>query len=280
MRYSENYGLYLPEGSDFVSPEQFNDNFTTLDRKLKVVEDKANSHKHGIAELTGVAAEGHKHSAGDIASGVLAKERVPYKTDAEHYDAFFRVTDLSQAVSCEKSQRNTYSFKIPFPVTQTERPARVLTRVGPNWGNWSLGRPSSSIPQFAVLDMAYGDDGIVGSISGVFRGSWTWANDYSENIWNWVKLPLIGSEWRNEEIISYSGGTTSGYADWTGFCGNAFFKSTIKPAESSSYFGFNIGNISYDRTGIVLEIKSNAHPLNNVTQVGTLTFRADIFIFN
>ncbi|WP_251447047.1 hypothetical protein [Vermiculatibacterium agrestimuris] len=54
MKYSENYHLYLPEGSDFVTPEQYNDNFKALDTKLKAVETAAESvvgHTHGMADI-------------------------------------------------------------------------------------------------------------------------------------------------------------------------------------------------------------------------------------
>lgn len=56
MKYSQNYHLYLPEGSDYVTPEQYNANFVTLDGKLKEMGDsKANSiHGHGVDDISGV----------------------------------------------------------------------------------------------------------------------------------------------------------------------------------------------------------------------------------
>lgn len=59
MRYSENYHLYLPEGSDFVSPEQFNSNFNAIDTKLKEVETEAKK------------VSGHTHAAEDLKPGTF-----------------------------------------------------------------------------------------------------------------------------------------------------------------------------------------------------------------
>lgn len=61
MKYSKNYHLYLPEGSDFVSPEQYNNNFETLDTKLKAVEAQAEQvvgHTHGMADIIPETADG------------------------------------------------------------------------------------------------------------------------------------------------------------------------------------------------------------------------------
>lgn len=42
MKYSENYHLALPDGSDFLSPSQYNENFQAIDSHLKTVEDEVN----------------------------------------------------------------------------------------------------------------------------------------------------------------------------------------------------------------------------------------------
>lgn len=63
MKFSENYHLYLPEGSDFVSPEQFNGNFTELDKLLKAVDKKAEDAATSVGE--------HEHSAGEITPGTF-----------------------------------------------------------------------------------------------------------------------------------------------------------------------------------------------------------------
>lgn len=113
MRETTNYKLKLPEGTDFVSPEQYNANFEALDTKLKAVETEAG--KVGT----------HTHSAADINSGVMASERLPYLTDGSRFDHQTDITYINQTVAAGSSATIT----IPFDYTMSARPAKVILRI-------------------------------------------------------------------------------------------------------------------------------------------------------
>ena len=51
MKTTEHYGLKKPEGSDFVSPAQFNENFDILDTALKVAAESVGAHTHSAEEI-------------------------------------------------------------------------------------------------------------------------------------------------------------------------------------------------------------------------------------
>lgn len=63
MQETTNYKFKKPEGSDFVSPEQYNENFDVLDAQLKAVDEKVEAAASSVGK--------HTHAAGDIGPGTF-----------------------------------------------------------------------------------------------------------------------------------------------------------------------------------------------------------------
>ena len=292
MRYSENYGLYLPEGSDFVTPEQYNDNFETLDGKLQEMEDglapkahthsfgeltgvAAASHQHGIGDLTGVAAAGHKHAAGDITSGVFAEARIPYIVDWTGLTCIDGPTTLNQNVACGNGLSTQTNFLIPFQAALVARPKRVIAKIG-TASNWVVsGVDPITKPDFVLLDMSYVGNKLYGTVSGEFRASGQNADTPGE----WVTAPLNGTQWNDAEIFYFSG-DERGYKTWNGFGGAAFFKATMAdPGNEKHIYGFYVGSFDYDKTGITCKFTPKGSAAGSTTYTKKLTFYAVIYIF-
>lgn len=133
MKYSTHYGLYLPEGTDFISPEQYNQNFETLEGKLKALD----GHRHGIGDLTGVAAAshthaaadllslpGHGHSAGEITSGVFAEARIPLLTEPTRLVGTVTAMEVTGEITAKTNATRTVIC--PFNAARATIPRRVM----------------------------------------------------------------------------------------------------------------------------------------------------------
>lgn len=258
MKYSKYYHLYLPEGSDFISPEQYNDNFKTLENNLKE----------------------HTHDAGSIKSGVFDSDRVPYIVGWDHLDAAYYVTGLKQLISCGPTSGAVYNFTIPFPSPLTARPKRVIVRIGNKNDNWVASGPGRETPQCVVLDMNYVNGGTYGTISGMLRKATSGDDGSDPGIW--VTYPLMDNEWAKAELINYSG-QPNGYKDWSGFGGVAFFASRVTPPTTQpekQAFYFSVGEFTYDNIGVKFKIMETAMPSNYNTVSGELDFKSCILVFN
>ena len=277
MKYSENYHLYLPEGSDFVSPEQYNDNFEAIDGKLKELETTTASHKHGIGDLTGVAATGHKHAAGDITSGVFAEARIPYIVDWRGLTKTDMAANLNVSVTSGGGTTAGVNFTFPFSAALAARPKRIIAKIGAGTGgNWvQNGVSIANKPEIVILDMCYTGSNLSGTVSGEFRASGQDAATPGE----WVTVPLIGGEWANSEIFRY-GGDERGYTGWHGFGGGAFMRASIPGATDAAHaYGFYVGNFAYNSTGITCRFTPQGSAAGSTSYTKKLTFFARFYIF-
>ncbi len=113
MKYSDKYKLYLPEGSDYVTPEQFNENFLALERLI-------------------AALEAHKHAAGDVTSGTLAAARLPtVPINKGGTGATTAAAALTALGAAAKNHDHTYTISGSYSGTGTGQ--RLALAGAPRW---------------------------------------------------------------------------------------------------------------------------------------------------
>ncbi len=170
MKETTNYKLKLPEGSDFVSPAPFNENFEVLDTKLKTVENEAGK------------VAGHKHAAGDISSGVFSDARVPYLVPMDRLAATVGPATYSEALA--KDVDKTFSF--PFSKTLTERPrlVRLFIASGAHdkltTDHWIADNPDKTL----VMELMY--NGRTGHFDAYFSG-YSYRTNTPEFVSSWFR---------------------------------------------------------------------------------------------
>lgn len=242
MKYSENYHLYLPEGSDFVTPEQYNDNFKALDTKLKAVETAAER------------VVGHTHTAEEVVSGVLEAARVPYLTEPMR-----QVGTVLTAMVNEELQKGTVKrYTFPFSAPLEHIPKRVVLIVDHDDAGKERLYPDASYldGKFFCIDMMRaGND-----VSAFVEAAVTVKKEDAEARSVYVRRYMERIHTK-DDVFYYSGSSkkeNAARADRiTSYGGNAFWDDHV-PAEAGTSGArillSDIGNFTYDARAVYFDL--------------------------